>query len=406
MPCPLASSPKPHGCCTQNQTFWKLLETRVGSEGGAGMLYVNLWPGEVLKGQDCMWHREIMASKGLTKFLRFSRVSSTGKALLTPLADSHSLKVGIIGGGRLGNQLARALVAVGRAPCSSIRISTRRPESLSDLQKLGLTCFYDNAQLAAWADVLFLCCLPSHVPSVCSAVQPAIRKPCIVYSLITAVPLPRLKQLLCYNAIVRPQYQCPGKEPTKEWGTKGSVTEALQNLAVVQATCPLINGKWLVGIFYAALNSSMWQSLPHQEALTLLNDLCFPGHCRICAEQKASCPQFTCESFVSKSFKILFSLLRTFPWFDLTAAQLRESPFSQLLEKSESVQNHLALLYQSSFGDWPTEQCVLTSTKTSPTLAIAEPSMMLIQDSSLSTTSLKVFSEIPEETTDYDSKSS
>lgn len=59
------------------------------------------------------------------------------------------------------------------------------------LQKLGLNCFYDNAQLAAWADVLFLCCLPSHTPSICSVVRPAIRKPCIVYSLITAVPLPR-----------------------------------------------------------------------------------------------------------------------------------------------------------------------------------------------------------------------
>lgn len=77
-----------------------------------------------------MWPREIMASKALTQFLRFSRVSSSGKALLTSLADSHSLKVGIIGGGRLGKQLARALVIVGQAPCSSVRISTRRPESL------------------------------------------------------------------------------------------------------------------------------------------------------------------------------------------------------------------------------------------------------------------------------------
>uniref|UniRef100_A0A8C9FC40 NADP dependent oxidoreductase domain containing 1 n=1 Tax=Pavo cristatus TaxID=9049 RepID=A0A8C9FC40_PAVCR len=281
------------------------------------------------------------ASRGLTQFLRFFRMSNTGKALLTSLADSHSLKVGIIGGGRLGKQLARALVAVGWAPCSSVRVSTRRPESLSDLQKLGLTYFYDNAQLAAWADVLFFCCLPSHMPSICSVVRPAIRKPCIVYSLITAVPL------LSTSALA---------EPTKDWGTKGTVMEALQDLAVVQATCPLnsqVNGKWLVGIFYAALNSSMWQSRPHQEAPALLNDLCFPEHCHICAEQKASCPRFTCESFVSKSFKILFSLHRTFPWFDLTAAQLRETPFSQLLEKSESVQNHLALLYQASFGDWP-----------------------------------------------------
>ncbi|XP_021258703.1 NADP-dependent oxidoreductase domain-containing protein 1 [Numida meleagris] len=339
------------------------------------------------------------------RLLQALRPSSIGKSLLTSLADSYSLKVGIIGGGRLGKQLARALVAVGRAPCSSVRVSTRRPESLPDLQKLGLTCFYDNAQLAAWADVLFLCCLPSHLLSICSVVRPAIRKPCVVYSLITAVPLPRLKQLLCYNAIVRPQYQCPGKEPTKEYGTKGTITEALQDLAVVQATCPLtsqakikVNGKWLVGIFYAALNISMWQSLPHQEALAFLNDLCFPEHCHICAEKKASCPRFTRESFVSKSFASSMTQVETFPWFDLTAAQLRESPFSQLLEKSESVQNHLAVLYQACFGDWPT--------KTSPTLAVAEPGMMLDQDSSLSTTASNVFSEIPEETTDCVSKSS
>lgn len=84
-----------------------------------------------------MWPREIMASKGLTKFLHFSRVSSSGKALLTSLADSHSLKVGIIGGGRLGKQLARALVTVGQAPCSSVRISTRRPESLCKCSPAG-----------------------------------------------------------------------------------------------------------------------------------------------------------------------------------------------------------------------------------------------------------------------------
>uniref|UniRef100_A0A8B9I0R5 NADP-dependent oxidoreductase domain-containing protein 1 n=1 Tax=Anser brachyrhynchus TaxID=132585 RepID=A0A8B9I0R5_9AVES len=279
----------------------------------------------------------------LLQLLCFPRPRGTEEALPTSLLGSHGLKVGIIGGGHLGKQLARVLLALGRAPRPSIRISTRRPESLGKyLQEQGLTCLYDNAQLAAWADVLFLCCLPSHVASVCSAVRTAIRKPCVVYSLVTAVPLPRLKQLLCYNAIVRPQYQCSGKEPTKEWEMKGTVTAALQDLAVVQATCPLssqgktsLNGKWLVGIFYAALNSSMWQSLPHQKALELLNDLCFPAHCPICAEQKASCPRFC-----------LFSLPRTFPWFDLTAAQLRESPFSQLLEKSEFLQKHLALLYQ------------------------------------------------------------
>ncbi|XP_068539195.1 NADP-dependent oxidoreductase domain-containing protein 1 isoform X1 [Anas acuta] len=347
------------------------------------------------------------------RLLQALRPNGTKEALPTSLVGSRGLKVGIIGGGHLGKQLARVLLALGRAPRPSIRISTRRPESLADLQEQGLTCLYDNAQLAAWADVLFLCCLPSHLAAVCSAVRTAIRKPCVVYSLVTAVPLPRLKQLLCYNAIVRPQYQCPGQEPTKEWEMKGTVTAALQDLAVVQATCPLssqgkirVNGKWLVGIFYAALNSSMWQNLPHQKALKLLNDLCFPARCPICAEQKASCPRFERKSFVSKNFASSMTQEETFPWFDLTAAQLRESPFSQLLDKSEFLQKHLALLYQASFGDWPTKQRGLISTKTSLTSAVVEPGMVLAHKTSLPTAASNIVSEIPEETADYDSKSS
>ncbi|XP_025912978.1 NADP-dependent oxidoreductase domain-containing protein 1 [Apteryx rowi] len=349
---------------------------------------------------------------GWCQFPCFPRPSKTEKCLPTSLVDNCSLKVGIIGGGHLGKQLAQALLTLSWAPCCSIRISTRRPESL-DLQEQGIGCFYDNAQLVAWADVVFLCCLPLHVLTVCSVVRPAIRKPCVVYSLVTAVPLRRLKQLLSYSAIMRPQYQCSGREPINEWGMKGTVTAALQDTAVVQATCPCssqgkirVNAKWLVAIFYAALNSSMWQSLPHQKALKLLNDLCFPEHCPFCAEQKTSCPLFVCESFVSKTFASSMNQEETFPWFDLTAAQLRESPFSQLLENSESVWSHLALLYQKSFGDWPTEQHGLISTNTSLTSAVVEPGAMLDRKSSFSTTASEISSEILEETTDYDSKSS
>lgn len=55
----------------------------------------------------------------------------------TSLVGSHSLKVGIIGGGHLGKQLARVLLALGRAPRPSIRISTRRPESLGKCSPAG-----------------------------------------------------------------------------------------------------------------------------------------------------------------------------------------------------------------------------------------------------------------------------
>ncbi|NXT87831.1 NXRD1 protein, partial [Anhinga rufa] len=152
----------------------------------------------------------------------------------------------------------------------------------------------------------------------------------------------------------------------------------------------------LVAIFYAALNSSMWQSLPHQKALKLLNDLCFPERCCICAEQKPFCPRLVCKEFCQQ---------RTFPWFDLAAAQLRESPFSQLLGKSALLWCHLALPHQASFGDRPTKQRGLSSTKTSLTSAVVEPGVMSDDKTPFSTDASDIFSGIPEETADYDSKS-
>ncbi|NXI39936.1 NXRD1 protein, partial [Galbula dea] len=141
------------------------------------------------------------------------------------------------------------------------------------------------------------------------------------------------------------------------------------------------------------------QSLLHQKALKLLNDLCFPERSSICAEQKTSCPQSVCKSFVSKVLPF-----ETVPSFDLSAAQLRESFFSQLLEKTELVWCHLVLLYQASFGDRPPKQCGLTGTKTSLTSDIAEPCVMLDDKSPFSTAAANIFSEILEETTEYESK--
>ncbi|NWX02999.1 NXRD1 protein, partial [Caloenas nicobarica] len=159
-----------------------------------------------------------------------------------------------------------------------------------------------------------------------------------------------------------------------------------------------------VAFFYTAMNSSLWQGLPHQKALELLFDLCFPECCPICAEQKTSCPQFMCKNFVSKGFASSVTQ-EDFPWFDLTAARMRESPFSQLLEKSEFVQCHLALLHQASSGDWPTKQCGLVSTKTSLASAVVEPGVTTDDESLFSTAASDTFSETPEETADYDSKS-
>lgn len=46
--------------------------------------------------------------------------------------DDDALKVGIIGGGHLGKQLAHTLLQLVPIPADSLRISTRRPEALGE----------------------------------------------------------------------------------------------------------------------------------------------------------------------------------------------------------------------------------------------------------------------------------
>ncbi|KAM9291443.1 LOW QUALITY PROTEIN: NADP-dependent oxidoreductase domain-containing protein 1 [Morus bassanus] len=270
-----------------------------------------------------------------------------------------------------------------------------------------------HAQLVAWVDIAFFCCLLSHVPSACSVVRLAIQKRCVVYSLVTTIPL---LSCLHFQREETPLLQyhheatAPLLQPGACWGrgVKGTVPAALRDPAAC-GSVPLqspgkigVNAERLVAIFYAALNSST-QSLPHQKAVKLLNDLCFPECCPICAGQKCSCPRLVCKSFVSKGFASPATQEETFPWFDLAAAQLRKSPFSQLLEKCELVRCHCALPYQAS-GDWPTK-LGLISTKTSLTSAVMEPGVTLDDKSPFSTDASDIFSEIPEETADYDSKS-
>lgn len=60
-----------------------------------------------------------------------------------------------------------------------------------EFTRTGVECFFDNRRLAAWADILFLCCLPSHLPKVCADLHSHLSKCCLVYSFTSAVPVTR-----------------------------------------------------------------------------------------------------------------------------------------------------------------------------------------------------------------------
>ncbi|XP_044518045.1 NADP-dependent oxidoreductase domain-containing protein 1 [Gracilinanus agilis] len=265
------------------------------------------------------------------------------------------LKVGIIGGGRLGRQLALVLLHKASITPPSLHISTRRPETLIDLQRMGIRCFYHNCFLVDWANVVFLCCLPSQLPNICLEISTRLEKSCIVYSLVTAVPLLRLKQLLCHTTILRPQYQC-AENYTDIWGANEDIKTALQDQEIIQATSPYstdggitLNIKWLEAVFYAALNTCTIKEMPYEDVLKALNNFCLSVHLPTCGK-KTVCPKFIVTDFVNQAFAKTLSPSNVFPWFDLITVQLKETPFSQHLRKSKNLQEHLIVLYCASFG--------------------------------------------------------
>ncbi|XP_005084070.1 NADP-dependent oxidoreductase domain-containing protein 1 [Mesocricetus auratus] len=270
--------------------------------------------------------------------------------------EDERLKVGIIGCGHLGKQLANVLLRLVPIPAENLQISTRRPEALVELQKQGVRCFYNNASLARWAKVLFLCCLPAQLPNICLEIQSKLEKTCTVYSFVAAIPLPRLKLLLNHTNILRPQYQF-SEDFDNIWGGNKDITTVLQDPVILQGTCPyssvggvILNIKWLEGVLYAAINACTAKKMIHSQVLQLLNKVFLSEHLESCEKDEESCPKFQLTDFMNKNYIKNFFHKRPFPWFDLTIAQLKETPFSQHLSTTPVLQEHLTLLYCKSFG--------------------------------------------------------
>ncbi|KAM4662156.1 NADP-dependent oxidoreductase domain-containing protein 1 [Discoglossus pictus] len=269
--------------------------------------------------------------------------------------NSEHLRVGIIGGGHLGKQLALCLRDLSGLQAHDIRISTRRPETLRELQQLGVQCIYNNVELTVWAQVLFLCCLPSQLPSVCADIRNQLRDDSIVYSLVSAVPLSRLKQLLSHRNIVRPDFHYEIKDVKHDWEKKGPIAACLRDASVLTAmisTGPQqggvhIVGRWIESAVYAALNMCRVQGLSHQQSLNVLNTLIQKTVTR---EEDTCYPILRKEDFVTQDISSALSEDSPFPWFDLSSVQVKETTFSQNLENVPRIRECFEQLYLAAFG--------------------------------------------------------
>ncbi|KAM4690243.1 NADP-dependent oxidoreductase domain-containing protein 1 [Rhinophrynus dorsalis] len=297
----------------------------------------------------CVRNQQVEGSCSLSTAPRITRASR-----------HDSLRVGIIGGGHLGKQLACCLLDLSDVRAENIHISTRRPETLRELQDLGVHCFYDNAALTAWAHVVFLCCLPSQLPIICAEIREHLRDTCIVYSLVSAVPLSRLKQLLSHSGVIRPEYRCDGGEQGQDRGNKGTITADLRNALILKTTNlgnPLRGGVYVVSRLletsvYAALNTCTINGLSHKQSLNILNSIIHQ------TETKGNISHgflLGNQSFVSQEFASSLSEDSSFPLFDLCKVQMKETPFSQHLARSPWLQERFVELYYTCFGISPVQ---------------------------------------------------
>ncbi|XP_072546510.1 NADP-dependent oxidoreductase domain-containing protein 1 isoform X2 [Salminus brasiliensis] len=217
----------------------------------------------------------------------------------TKQSHRSGLNVGILGGGNIGKQLTKVLLSVPGLKPSNISISTKRPETLNEFSKRGVECYFDNCRLAVWADVLFLCVLPSHLPRVCAELHSHLPPHCLVYSFTTAVPLPRLARLLGHSFVVRAQYDFEACDSADLWLRHNQVTTALQDKDVLTASCPLsmsgglsLDQTWVSAVLYSVLNMCTAKRLGSKQAIQLLNEL---------FQTNPSTGTLTCLSFVNSS---------------------------------------------------------------------------------------------------------
>uniref|UniRef100_A0A3B5AHQ0 NADP-dependent oxidoreductase domain-containing protein 1 n=1 Tax=Stegastes partitus TaxID=144197 RepID=A0A3B5AHQ0_9TELE len=267
-------------------------------------------------------------------------------------AEDRQLCVGILGLGRLGKQLLLALLRKTSIKPSHIKISTRRPESAVEIVQRGVECFFDNRRLAAWADVLFLCCLPSHLPEVSADLHSHLSKHCLVYSFTSAVPVTRLAVILGHDYVLKPQYDFEACDAADVWSSCTQLTTALTDPVFVEASCPLtMKGglslalNWACAVLYSLLNTCTSAGLGSGEALSLINSMF--------KEKWENAAQLNPQSFISSSYAASLLSDEPFPWISLTDAQTKETPLLRFLSNSKSLQQCISAAYKSHYTETP-----------------------------------------------------
>nr|XP_002731105.1 PREDICTED: NADP-dependent oxidoreductase domain-containing protein 1-like [Saccoglossus kowalevskii] len=265
--------------------------------------------------------------------------------------DKNPVQVGILGCGRLGTHLANTLLTYADVAPNELRISTRRPETLGDLQERGVQCFHNNALLASSVHVLFICVLPSQLSTVAAEIRTKISSHCTVYSFVSAVPITRLKQILRATHIIKPEIIWSLDNIDKPWNNSLSISTTLEDPISVDVTCPLsfnksdavisTKEKLAEMIIYSFVNMCTQLGLNRSQTLCIVNSVILG-----LPSGREHVTHFKIQHFTRKLSE---TDSQPFPKFDMTTVAANETPLTKVIMKNEEIRKLFIKKYKTIF---------------------------------------------------------
>ena len=185
--------------------------------------------------------------------------------------NNKKLKVSIIGCGRLGTHLVKALLEFTPLTADDVTISTRRgPESLvdADIKVREVKCFKENKLVVAPdTDVVFFMFPPGELPKVAKDIKGLLHEGCLVYSILAGANERRIAELCDHELIFKPEYILRVEKYLDEadWNYSCGVTGFLAMNEFKELTCPLASMEEMslraVGTTRSLLRTVFLQSL-------------------------------------------------------------------------------------------------------------------------------------------------
>ncbi len=96
-------------------------------------------------------------------------------------------KIAIIGGGNLGQAIAKGIVDSNIIAAANLTVTRRKTSLLQNLKDLGVNTIADNKEAVANADIIFLGVKPYQIKEIIEEIAPSLKDNSIIISLATGI---------------------------------------------------------------------------------------------------------------------------------------------------------------------------------------------------------------------------